>query len=88
MPAHAFKHQITIFGIGRRRPGKNMVFPEILLQENHLLLIGLVPPDFTNNGFFLVVAIQAAEEAAVHIHDGHIVPPLGFIIDGNGFFTV
>ena len=35
MPAHAFKHQITIFGIRRRRPGKNMVFPEILLQENH-----------------------------------------------------
>ena len=88
MPAHAFKHQITIFGIRRRRPGKNMVFPEILLQENHLLLIGLIPPDFTNNGFFLVVAIQAAEEAAIHIHDSHIVPPLGFIIDGNSFFTV
>ena len=65
-----------------------MVFPEILFQKNHLILIGQIPLHITDNTFLLVVAIQAAEETAVHIHDGHVMPPLGLIVGRNGFLTI
>lgn len=74
--------------IGRRCFGKDMVLPEMLFQKNHLILISLVTANLTNDGFFLVVAIQAAEEAAIHVHDGHVMAPLGFVVDRNSFFPV
>ena len=60
----------------------------MLFQKNHLIRISFVTANLTNDGFFLVVAIQAAEEAAIHIHDRHIMPPLGFVVDRNSFFPI
>ena len=65
-----------------------MIFPEILLQKNHLILIGQIPLHITDNAFLLVVAIQAAEKTAVHIHNGHVMPSLGLIVGRNGFLTI
>ena len=88
MPAHAFNYKIALLGIGRRCFGKDIVLPEMLFQENHLILISLVAANLTNDGFFLVVAVQTAEEAAIHIHNGHVMAPLGFVVDRNSFFPV
>ena len=62
--------------------------PELAFQINHLLLVFPVTVQVANDDFVLVVAVEAAIEDFVDVHNGHVMPPLCFVIDGNIFLVV
>ena len=66
----------------------HMVFPEILLQKDHLSLVLEITFDLPDNNFFLVVTIQAAKETSVKIRYRHIMTPLRFIVDWNRLLPI
>ena len=62
--------------------------PELAFQIDHLLLVFPVTVQVANDDFVLVVAVEAAIEDFVDVHNGHVVSPLCFIVDGNTFLAV
>lgn len=88
MTPDAVEDQVAVLCVGRRRTGENMVLPEIPLQRDQFLLIVMVTVDMPDDNFIFIVAVQAAVEDLVNIHHGHIVPPLGLIVEGNDLLSV
>ena len=88
MTPDAVEDQVAVLRVGRRCTGENMVLPEIPLQRDQLLLIVMVTVNMTDDNFIFIVAVQAAIEDLVNIHHGHIVPPLGLIVEGNDLLSV
>ena len=86
--ACALNDQGPTFCIGRRHMALHMVFPEILLQKDHLSLVLEITFDLPDNNFFLVVTIQAAKETSVKIRYRHIMTPLRFIVDWNRLLPI
>lgn len=86
--ACALNNQGPTFCIGRRHMALHMVFPEILLQKDHLSLILEITLDLPDNNFLLVVTIQAAKETSVKIRYCHIMTPLRFIVDWNSLLPI
>ena len=62
--------------------------PELAFQIDHLLLVFPVTVQMADDDFVLIVAVETAIEDFVHVHDGHVMPPLCFVVDGNTFLAV
>ena len=88
MTPDAVEDQVAVLCVWRRRTGENMVLPEISLQRDQFLLIVMVAVNMPDDDFIFIVAVQAAVEDLVNIHHGHVVPPLGLIVQGNDLLPV
>lgn len=62
--------------------------PELAFQIDHLLFVLPVTAQVADYDFVLVVAVETAIEDFVHVHDGHVVPPLCLVVDRNAFLAV
>jgi len=65
-----------------------VVVPKLAFQIDHFLLIFPVTVQVADNDFVLIVAVETAIEDFVHVHDGHVVPPLCLVVDRNTFLAV
>lgn len=62
--------------------------PELAFQIDHLLFVFPVTVQVTDDNFVLIVAIQAAIEDFIDVHNGHVMPPLCLVVDRNTFLAV